>query len=70
MESGCLKGLQDMCITEKLYLGPYDKSDGLIPLKSTHLDNADYITLAKADHAEIISRVPFEDYSKEHLTTT
>ena len=41
MESGCLKGLQDKCITEKFYLGPYDKSDGLIPLKSTHLDNAD-----------------------------
>ena len=60
MESGCLKGLQDKCLTEKFYLGPYDKSDGLIPIKSTHLDNADYITLAKADHAEIILRVPFE----------
>lgn len=70
IESGCLKGLQDKCITQVFYHGPYDKNDGLIPLKSTFLDNADFITLEKCDHAEIILNFPFEDYSKEYLTTS
>lgn len=70
MEHGCVKGPKNKCISAKFYNGPYDKSDGLIPLKSTYLENADFVILEKADHAEIILRVPFEDYSKEHLTTT
>ena len=70
MESGCIKGFKEKCVTEKLYHGPYDKSDGLIPLKSSHLDIADFVILEKADHGEIVLRMPFEDYSKEHLTTT
>jgi len=70
IESGCVKGYKDRCFTDKYYNGPYDKNDGLIPLKSTHLDNADFVTLEKADHGEIILRFPYEDYSKEHLTTT
>ncbi len=70
MESGCLKGITDKCITEKFYPGPYDKNDGLIPLKSAHLYDADFVALEKADHGEIILRMPFEDYNKEQLTTT
>lgn len=70
METGCLKGLQSSCITEKAYSGPYDQNDGLIPLKSTFLEDADYVILEKCDHAEIILRFPFEDYSKEYLTTS
>lgn len=70
MEFGCIKGYKDRCFTDKYFQGPYDKSDGLIPLKSTHLDNADFVTLEKADHGEIILRVPYEDFSKEHMTTT
>lgn len=70
MESGCLKGISDKCITEKFYPGPYDRNDGLIPLKSSHLYDADFVALEKADHGEIILRMPFEDYNREHLTTT
>lgn len=70
MESGCIKGFREKCVTDKFYHGPYDKSDGLIPLQSSHLDVADFVILEKADHGEIILRMPFEDYSKEHLTTT
>ena len=70
METGCLKGIGEKCITEKFYPGPYDKNDGLIPLKSSHLYDADFVALKKADHGEIILRMPFEDFNKEHLTTT
>lgn len=70
MESGCLKGITNNCMTDKFYPGPYDKNDGLIPLKSARLVNADFVSIKDVDHAEIILRVPFEDFSKEHLTTT
>ena len=70
MESGCLKGIGDKCVSEKFYPGPYDKNDGLIPLKSSHLYDADFVVLEKVDHGEIILRMPFEDYNREHLTTT
>lgn len=70
MEAGCLRGLTNRCITEVFFHGPYDRSDGLIPYKSSFLENADFIQLEKVDHGEIILNVPYEDYKKEHLTTT
>lgn len=69
MESGCVKR-NDKCFSDKYYNGPYDKNDGLIPLKSTFLEDADFVALDKVDHGEIILRIPYEDYEKEHLTTT
>ena len=69
MESGCVKR-KDKCFSDTYYNGPYDKNDGLITLKSTFLEDADFVVLDKADHGEIILRIPYEDYSKEHLTTT
>ncbi|MFM6927366.1 MAG: hypothetical protein ACKOX6_02835 [Bdellovibrio sp.] len=68
--SGCMKSLRGNCVTSVFYPGPYDKNDGLIPLQSSFLGNADYVTLEDVDHAEIILDVPFQNYSKEHLTTT
>lgn len=70
LDSGCLKNLKGNCITNVFYGGPYDKNDGLIPLQSSFLGNADFVTLEDVDHAEIILDIPFENYSKEHLTTT
>lgn len=68
--SGCLKSFRGNCITNVFFEGPYDKNDGLIPLQSSFLGNADFVTLDGVDHAEIILDIPFENYSKEHLTTT
>lgn len=70
IEEGCLKGVKRGCITDVLYHGPYDKSDGMIPFKSSFLENADFVKLEKVDHGEIFLNVPFEDYKKEHITTT
>lgn len=70
LASGCLKSLKGNCITNVFYRGPYDKNDGLIPLQSSFLGSADFVTLEDVDHAEIILDIPFENYSKEHLTTT
>lgn len=68
--SGCMKSLGGRCLTSVFYRGPYDKNDGLIPLQSSFLGGADFVTLEDVDHAEIILDIPFETYSKEHLTTT
>ena len=70
MAHGCVKGIKLGCITEVFYPGPYDLSDGLIPLKSSKLENADYVYLKDVDHAEFILNVPFRDFEKEHLTTS
>lgn len=70
VEDGCLKGVKRKCISDVFYHGPYDKSDGMIPFKSSFLENADFVILEKVDHGEIMLNVPFEDYKKEHLTTT
>ena len=69
MEAGCVRG-KDKCISEVFFNGPYDKSDGLIPYKSSFLPEADYVIMQDVDHAEIILNVPFTDYKKEHMTTS
>lgn len=68
MESGCVKGLLNRCLTDTFFKGPYDKSDGLIPLKTSVIKGADYITLNDLDHAAPILEVPFEDFDKEQFT--
>lgn len=70
MSDGCIKGIKLGCISEVFYAGPYDESDGLIPVKSSFIPGADFVFLKNVDHGEIILRLPFEDYKKEHLTTT
>lgn len=70
MTDGCFKGVHFGCISEVFYHGPYDESDGFIPVKSSFIPGADFVFLKNVDHAEIILKFPFEDYEKEHLTTT
>lgn len=70
LEEGCLKGINKGCITDVFFNGPYDQSDGLIPLKSSFLENADFVKLDKVDHGEIVLNLPFENYKKEYFTTT
>ncbi len=70
LQSGCIKNTKNKCITEIFYQGPYDKSDGLIPLRSSFIPGADYVVLNNVDHGEIILNVPFTDYKKEHMTTS
>lgn len=69
-ESGCLKGLSDKCLTEVFYHGAYDKTDGLIPFKSSFIEGTDYVILQNVDHAELVLATPYETFKKEHITTT
>lgn len=69
-ESGCLKTFGNKCISDVIYHGTLDKTDGLIPFKSSFIDGVDYVVLKNMDHAEMILNTPYETYKKEHITTT
>jgi len=64
---GCVKAL-GRCTTRKLYAGPYDSSDGLVPFESSRLLSADYVKLPRADHGELVVNIPFVSYKKGRLT--
>lgn len=70
LSDGCLKGIKKGCVTDVFFHGPYDQSDGLIPLKSSFIEDADFVKLENVDHGEIVLNLPFEEYKKEYFTTT
>lgn len=45
-----------------------EDSDGMVPFKSSRLLEADFIKLDKADHGELVVRIPFGNFSKERFT--
>jgi len=71
MEMGCIKKInQNKCLTKLLFEGPYDKSDGMVPINSSKLPGFDFITLEGVDHGETIIRLPFQNFNKEKMTET
>jgi hypothetical protein len=68
IENGCLVDVLGHCLSGTFYNGPYDKSDGLVPLKASQLPGIDSVILPGADHGEPIVNLPFQEYSKEVLT--
>ena len=69
-ESGCLKVLKDRCLTDVIYHGALDKTDGLIPYKSSFIEGADYVILKNVDHAELVLDTPYETFNRVQFTTT
>lgn len=70
MEFGCLKRVVGKCVTGRLFRGPYDLSDGMVPLSSSKLPGVDFVKLIGADHGETMLNIPFENYHKERLITS
>lgn len=68
IEFGCVKTFFNKCLTKKLYDGPYDQSDGMVPVESSKLLDSDFVVLAGADHGETVVNVPFRTFSKKRLT--
>jgi len=65
MEHGCIMGLRNWCMTKKLYSGPYDASDGMVPLSSSKLPLTDSIQIPALDHGEAVLSLPFTDYDRK-----
>lgn len=71
LDEGCIRKITSPgCLTGTIYKGPYDQGDGMVPLKSSFLESADSVLLYEVDHGEMVLNIPFENYSKEHTTTT
>lgn len=65
IRSGCLTR---KCLGPRLYPGPYDNSDGMVPFEGSKLPGADFVLLPGADHGETVLEIPFRGYDHWKLT--
>lgn len=70
MMDGCIAGIFSKCLTATLFNGPYDQSDGMVPVESSKLEQADFVKLEGVDHGETVVDIPYETYKKGALTLT
>lgn len=68
MHHGCIGKTERFCLTKKLFNGPYDLSDGMVPLKSSKLPGVDSIQLHQVDHGELVVGLPFTDFDRSRMT--
>lgn len=68
MKYGCPVPVASRCLPPKLYKGPYDDSDGMVPLMSSHLFETDHVTLNTVDHGETIMNLPFQSILKSRMS--
>lgn len=67
--TGCFKVVLGQCVIRTSFKGPYDSSDGMVPFESSKIGSADFIRLEGVDHGETVVNIPFEQHSKDQLTT-
>ncbi|WP_235046132.1 hypothetical protein [Bdellovibrio bacteriovorus] len=68
MAMGCLEKVFGQCVV-RLYSGPYDLSDGMVPFESSKLPNVDFVRLDGVDHGETVVNIPYQHYDKAQTTT-
>lgn len=68
IQKGCLRTLRGKCVGKKLYSGPYDQSDGMVPFEGSKLPGVDFVTLTGTDHGESVVNAPFRDLPHGKLT--
>jgi len=68
MAYGCMTVAFEKCFSQNLIAGPYNLSDGMVPLESSKLPGADFVVLAGADHGETVVKIPFVTYDRGHMT--
>lgn len=66
---GCLKLVRGKCLGPKLFAGPYDLSDGMVPFEGSKLPEADFVKLPGADHGETVLNTPFRGLDHQRLTS-
>lgn len=69
MAMGCLEKVFGQCVV-RLYSGPYDLSDGMVPFESSKLPGVDFVRMDGADHGETVVNIPFQQYDKARTMTT
>jgi hypothetical protein len=69
IRTGCLETVCGKCVGPRLYNGPYDLSDGMVPFASSQLPDAVFVLLKGADHGETVVRIPYRGYDQKRLTS-
>lgn len=68
MEYGCLAVIRNRCITNTVYYGQKDFSDGMVPLFSGVFPNSNYVLLKNVDHGEtVVNMGPFNINRKKMI---
>lgn len=65
---GCINVWKNKCLSNKLYAGPYDNSDGMVPFESSKLANSDYVKLMGVDHGETVLAMPFKNIDRVKMS--
>lgn len=68
IRSGCLETVYGKCVGPRLYHGPYDVSDGMVPFEGSKLPDVDYVKLRGVDHGETVVHTPFKNINQRRLT--
>ncbi|GEM_PF-717035 len=65
---GCIGFTERHCLTQQLYDGPYDLSDGMVTVNGSKLPQADFVQIHQVDHGEIVVSVPHSNHNRERMT--
>lgn len=65
---GCVMSIRNRCLSARIFEGPYDDSDGMVPAESSKLPHVDYIGLEGIDHGETVLAMPGKSFDRVKLT--
>lgn len=66
--TGCVANFRTQCLSRKIYSGPYDDSDGMVPVQSSILPGVDYVGLEGVDHGETVLAMPGRNFDRVKVT--
>lgn len=69
IRTGCLETVLGRCIGPKLFNGPFDWSDGMVPFEGSKLPETDFVKLMGADHGETVVNAPHKSLNHKRLTS-
>ncbi len=69
IRTGCLETAWGKCIGPRLFAGPYDRSDGMVPFEGSKLPDTDFVRLMGADHGETVVNAPHKSLNHKRLTS-
>jgi predicted alpha/beta hydrolase family esterase len=69
IRTGCLETAWGRCLGPRLFGGPYDLSDGMVPFEGSKLPDTDFVRLMGVDHGETVVNAPHKSLNHKRLTS-
>lgn len=70
MEYGCLTAIRGRCITNTIYNGDKDQSDGMVPVSSGLFPKSEYLILKGVDHGETVVNLGPRNINRKKMVET